>query len=911
MNHIGKQLSCQKFIFKIHSSRLRRDGWNLSLTIDDARKNDEVISLADSQILRWIDELNGIVGADDMAKEIKTNIRTLKKDKNSQQNRRTIRQLYKDLDSIQFKPDYMCLIIDKPKDYHRACKGFAINGIKYHRLLGTNGGIKNSTIVFVSERLYPELNRRIENGRNQNKELVTAKLEAYKALTCSASIPVSLPNGILIVDDAETEFNSDVLYLTDEGPGEPSMEHRSNEHLRVDVSDGFGLMLPSLAERWSAELGLDYTTGGVNTRFSFEKGMVFAFDFVDFAEKISKAYTVVDAWGHTVDIRNVELILTTSMVKLWDSYESCDDYIATSISNGYTFGVSKSCPKELENERALNYQFIQSYSLSDDDIDELIAPTMNEIRDVLGGDWRKTVLFLKGMGVTAENVHLLDDDYVKALMIDKRVLEDPFVKKNIYQLIKNRINEAKVGVINVHGNYSIVSGDPYTLCQSIFGLPKTGLLKSGEIYNEYWADTGAYNLACFRAPMTCHNNIRLVRPSRTRDARYWYKYMKTATIFNSWDTAAMALNGCDFDGDLVMLTDNRVLVDKLRPLPALMCAQRKAKKKISSEDDFIKSNIESFGNDIGKTTNWVTSMFEVRSRFPEDSEEYKILTYRIQCGQLYQQNAIDKAKGIVCKPMPRYWHDRRSLSSIDDDEQRSRNLKIVADRKPYFMRYIYPALMKQYNTYIRNTNRNALREFDMTVDELISCPDCDLTDRQREFVKYYYMYMPVGISDCVMNRICRRFESAFDGYIRDYSASSQFDYGFMKSDAEYTPKQFKEIKRLFEEYNRRLKSYAVFADYERIDEYDSVAAFSMMNEDFRRQCVLACPNEDSLCNIVLDICYSKSSTKRFAWNMCGSGIIKNLLSINNNTISFLTKNYAGPVEYGGNRFSVETVSMEG
>ena len=640
MTIIGKQLVCQKYIYKIHSSRLRKERWKLTLPIEEARRNDEVISLADSQMLRWIDELNGITDADAKAHEIKTQIRRLRKEKNSPQNKRAIRQLYKDLDTLQFKPDYLCLIIDKEKDYYRACRGFSINGVRYKRLLGTNGGIKNSTIVFVSERLADELRRRVENGRNPNKELVTAKLEAYKALTCSASTPVSLPHGILVVDDAETEFDSDILYLTDEGDGEPLMEERKGEHIKVDASDGFGIMLPSLAARWSQELGLDYVVSGVNTRFSFEKGMIFTFDFVDFAEKIANSYVVKDAWGNDVDVRNVELILTTSMVKLWDSYESCRDYVDTSVSNGYTFGVAKTCPKVLESERTLNYQFIQSYDLSDDDIDELIAPTMDEIRDVLGGDWRKTVLFLKGSGINEDNIARLDNDFIKAVMIDRRMLDDAFVQNSIYQLIRNRINEAKVGVLKVHGNYSIVSGDPYLLCQTLFGLEKTGLLKAGEIYNQYWADCGAEKLACFRAPMTCHNNIRLVHPVNTDTARYWYRHMTTATVFNSWDTATAALNGCDFDGDLVMLTDNRILVEKLRPLPALMCAQRNAAKRISTEDDFVRSNIESFGNDIGQTTNWVTSMFEVRANFPKHSREYEILSYRIRCGQLYQQNAI-------------------------------------------------------------------------------------------------------------------------------------------------------------------------------------------------------------------------------------------------------------------------------
>ena len=129
--------------------------------------------------------MNGITDAENKAREIKQEIKRLRKEANSVQNRRAVKQLYAQLDSIQFKPDYMCLIIDKEKDYYRACKGFSINGINYKRLLGTNGGIKNSTIVFVSERHADELRRRIDNGRNMEKPLVPAKLEAYKALTCT------------------------------------------------------------------------------------------------------------------------------------------------------------------------------------------------------------------------------------------------------------------------------------------------------------------------------------------------------------------------------------------------------------------------------------------------------------------------------------------------------------------------------------------------------------------------------------------------------------------------------------------------------------------------------------------------------------------------------------------------------
>lgn len=901
---------CQKYIYKLHSGRLRKAKWKLTLPLAEARKNEEIISLADSQVLRWIDELNGITDADQRARDIKAEIKRLRREPNSVQNRRAVKQLYAQLDSIQFKPDYMCLIIDKEKDYYRACKGFSINGINYKRLLGTNGGIKNSTIVFVSERHVDELRRRIENGRNPEVPLVTAKLEAYKALTCSASVPVSLPNGILVVDDCETEFLSDIVYLTDEGDGEPAMEFQKQVKVQLDESDGYGIMLPSLAQRWSEEVGLDYMVGGVNTRFSFEKGMVFTFDFLDFAENVASKFVVKDAWGNDVDVRDVELILTTSMVKLWDSYKSCDDYVQNCIDNGYTFGIAKTCPKALESERSLNYQFIQSYDLDDEDIERLIAPTMDEIKGVLGGDWRKTVLFMKGDSLREDNLSEVESGYIKALMIDRRMLNDPHVVGNVYQLIRNRINEAKVGVLKVHGNYSMISGDPYALCQHIFGLPVTGLLKAGEVYNGYWRNQPAEKLVCFRAPMTTHSNIRAVTPNKSEQADYWYQYMQTSTVMNCWDTACHALNGADKDGDLVMLTDNEVLVGRHKALPTLMCAQRRAQKRIPCEDDFIRSNIESFGNDIGRTTNWITSMFEVQSKFQKTDPEYLELEYRIQCGQLFQQNSIDKAKGIIAKPMPREWYDRHAANQIEDPDRRKFYRDIVADRKPYFMRYIYPALMKQYNTYIRNTNRNALREFQMTVDELAAIPKDQLTERQSDFLRYYRVRMPVGMGGCVMNKICRRFENEFDGFVCKATPAGKFDYSIMKSEAEYSTAQFAAVKKLYDEYNKKLQSYAVFSYYERIDEDEAAAAMSGIKDEFVRECAQVCQNDDIMCNIILDLCYRKTTSKKFAWDICGDTIIRNLLRNNDWTISAPVIDLDGDMEYCGKHYTVISARLE-
>ena len=49
----------QRYIYKLHSARLRKAKWNLKLTIDSAISNGEIIGISESTVLRWLDELNG------------------------------------------------------------------------------------------------------------------------------------------------------------------------------------------------------------------------------------------------------------------------------------------------------------------------------------------------------------------------------------------------------------------------------------------------------------------------------------------------------------------------------------------------------------------------------------------------------------------------------------------------------------------------------------------------------------------------------------------------------------------------------------------------------------------------------------------------------------------------------------
>ena len=545
-------------ILKLSSDDILRNGKDMYISPQEARETQRLIPIFDNNVIRMIDSINGFDR--DKAKEemVKLNreLKDIRKQPKSFKNRRIIRDIYNEMDKIQFKPDYIEVVLKSKHDFLELNKGFKINGIEYHRLIGTPNGVKKSTIIYcpivnsLGKNIYSELEKQLNNGRNENKQLVPAKFEAHKALACSATTAVSMPKDILVVDDLTVHFKDNVIFLNDEKTDEPEMSMVNDADIELISSDGYGLICPALAQRWSDEMNVHYLAGTMCIRNSFCKGVVATFDFHSFARTIAQTDTVVDVWGKSHNINDVEIILTASMLKLWDSYDSLEDYLNKCNENGFTFGITKVYPNHLEEERNLNYQFIQSYDLSDNEIHNLIAPTVNEIKDVLGGDYYKSLLFMKGSVDETYNGNE-SDNIIKSLMIAPEILNDPYIISRIHLMIKKKIDEAKIGTLKIKGNYCVVIGDPFALCQKIFNIDvpesELGLLRAGEIYNQHWHDKKVDKVVCFRAPMSCHNNIRVVNIAYDDNMAFWYQYLPAVNILNCHDSLCHAENGMDAD----------------------------------------------------------------------------------------------------------------------------------------------------------------------------------------------------------------------------------------------------------------------------------------------------------------------------------------------------------------------------
>ena len=458
-----------------------------------------------------------------------------------------------------FVSDYVSIVFKSKKDFDYACKkGFYINGKKFKRLIGTTGGVKQSVVQFCNEEIHEELNRRMENGWNKNTPIVPAKFEAYKALSCSVSTPVTMPR-MIIIKDGSVNIKDNVIKVGDNGEGGFNVEYNVPYEAEKQFTDGAGMMTPEMAMQWAIDLGqyyidkdgnkvVDYIPSGYNTRFSYSKGVLACFDFKAFAEEVANEYMIEDCWGHMRDVREADVILTDNMMKLTAAYSSMEDYLENCHKNGYEFCITKITPKELEKKRNTNYQYLQSYEdMSDNDIEELISETVENINGALGDDIRKAILFTRGSHITEGAIRKTDPDFTKALMIDENVINDSYVKQQIYKMISRKINDAKMGVLQISGNYAMIVGDMYALCQHMFKMSVTGLLGFGEFYSGNWLKRGVDEVIAFRSPMTSHNNIRRLKFISNPETDKWFKYLDTMIVFNAFDTTCDALNGADFD----------------------------------------------------------------------------------------------------------------------------------------------------------------------------------------------------------------------------------------------------------------------------------------------------------------------------------------------------------------------------
>lgn len=308
--------------------------------------------------------------------------------------------------------------------------------------------------------------------------------------------------------------------------------------------------------------------------------------------------------------------------------------------------------------------------------------------------------------------------------------------------------------------------------------------------------------------------------------------------------------------------------------------QQSAEKVLINEDVVLQSNLNGMGNDVGTITNRVTSMIETQSHFEKGTKEWEELEYRITCGQTFQQDEIDKIKGIKAKSMPSCWYHYGACKG--DKFLQS----VCTDKRPYFMNYAREDYKAKYNKFIK-ANRNRCRQtFNVDVENLIIDYNDGIAipEEQVLFVEWYQRKMPSGVGNCAMNNICYYIENQFNGYKSSIKSSNTFDYHLLKTGHRCTNMHRNQIFALLTDYIEQTRLYkADKLKNERASKI--VGAYSvegvasqcdLIERFYRNEAKKLCTNDDELFDIVLDMCYGNNNNKNFCWNIVGDKMCEQL-----------------------------------
>lgn len=268
-----------------------------------------------------------------------------------------------------------------------------------------------------------------------------------------------------------------------------------------------------------------------------------------------------------------------------------------------------------------------------------------------------------------------------------------------------------------------------------------------------------------------------------------------------------------------------------------------------------------------------------------------------------------RAKGIIAKPMPSYWYSYRNAKELIENGGDELNMRILAEHKPYFMIYIYSQLRKEYRRYIKNSEDVLQTHFSKygihNVEQLRILEE--KTDDMKSFLEYFDNRLCVGDNPCVVNRVSHIFEKNFSSLKTIAKSDEIFDYSILKSNVPYSKSDYKKILDLYDVYKSEIDSHLISKCIHDVDERK--VALNGLKARYIEDCSKVCPNKYELCDIILDICYQRNATKRFAWDVVGAVIIENLLRKNDFNVSYPKAN-GNEFVFNGVNYSMATIQLE-
>jgi hypothetical protein len=641
-------------------------------------------------------------------------------------------------------------------------------------------------------------------------------------------------------------------------------------------------------------------------------------DFLDYSDEIG-IHIIKDIYGNEVNIRDMDIILTASQFKLWNAFESTQDYVAKCKKNNLGWGITRCSPKEENHHTFLNYQFLQALKLDQKQIESLCSKTVEYFENIMSGNKDYTLLYLLGSQIDKEydeNIFdKINDNVTKALILENDLISDPYIQSHIQHSIQKKIKESYIGNLLVDGQYTFVVADPIAFLEYIFGQSIKGFLKRNEHYNKYWLDKDINKIVGMRSPLVWRSEINILNLVRSKQINKWFKYLNCCLITNVHGSDMALFGGADYDGDIICLTNQQEIIDGACGGLPVMYETRKAPKSKIIESELYLADLKGFNTKVGFLTNLSTTMYSMLPLFFEDSNEYKEVVRRLKQCRKEQGTIIDSTKGLDVRPIPKHWtnwtHIKEDMLQEEVDKINFNN-SILIEKRPQFMIHLYDNYGKDYRKHCYNYDILSQARFRIFLNELISIEKELLNDEQKEFIAQFYKFNPLLDTPCEINNISKYMQKRIcEIKIKSKSVWSKDKIEIMKKQnvSAWDKSKSDAIISLHEKYKSEKRNFGNIKNedgdcrWQTIDQY---------NKYIRQEALKLSSDLGELAYYAIARCYVslESDNKAFVWNIFGDGVvdsIKNNIGNKKVEIPFLDDN--GDIEYLGKKYSRKEIRI--